>query len=39
VADGTLRVSIARCLPLTSAEEAHELSRTGRMTGKLVLVP
>lgn len=39
VADGTLRVSIAQCLPLTSAEEAHTLSRTGRLTGKLVLVP
>ncbi len=32
-------MSIAQCLPLTSAEEAHTLSRTGRLTGKLVLVP
>lgn len=39
VADGTLRVHIAQILPLTDAEEAHRLSRTGRMTGKLVLQP
>jgi NADPH:quinone reductase-like Zn-dependent oxidoreductase len=39
VADGALTVSIARKLPLTSAEEAHQLSRSGRMTGKLVLLP
>jgi NADPH:quinone reductase-like Zn-dependent oxidoreductase len=39
VADGTLTVPIARKLPLTSAEEAHQLSRSGRMTGKLVLLP
>ncbi|WP_370069082.1 NAD(P)-dependent alcohol dehydrogenase [Mycobacterium sp. MAA66] len=39
VADGSLRVSIAQTLPLTSAEEAHRLSQSGRMTGKLVLLP
>lgn len=39
VADGSLRLNIAQTLPLTSAEEAHQLSRTGRMTGKLVLLP
>lgn len=39
VAAGTLRVSIAQKLPLTSAEEAHQLSQTSRMTGKLILEP
>jgi NADPH:quinone reductase-like Zn-dependent oxidoreductase len=39
VATGSLRVSISRTLPLTAAEEAHRLSRTGRMTGKLLLIP
>jgi NADPH:quinone reductase-like Zn-dependent oxidoreductase len=39
VADGKLRVSIDRKLPLTSAEEAHRLSQTSRMTGKLILEP
>ncbi|MBI3228241.1 MAG: NAD(P)-dependent alcohol dehydrogenase [Mycolicibacterium cosmeticum] len=39
LADGSLRVTIAQTLPLTDAEEAHRLSRTGRMTGKLVLEP
>ncbi|WP_067844404.1 NAD(P)-dependent alcohol dehydrogenase [Nocardia lijiangensis] len=39
VAAGKLRVSIAEKLPLTSAEEAHRLSRTSRMTGKLILEP
>ena len=37
VAVGKVRVSIARKLPLTDAEEAHRLSQTSRMTGKLVL--
>jgi NADPH:quinone reductase-like Zn-dependent oxidoreductase len=37
VAAGKVRVGIARKLPLTDAEEAHRLSQTGRMTGKLVL--
>lgn len=39
IAAGRLRVTIAQKLPLTSAEEAHRLSQTGRMTGKLVLEP
>lgn len=39
VADGSLTVPIAQTLPLTDAEEAHRLSRSGRMTGKLVLLP
>lgn len=39
VAAGNLRVNIAKKLPLTSAEEAHELSRSGRMTGNLILEP
>ncbi|MCG6498001.1 NAD(P)-dependent alcohol dehydrogenase [Kitasatospora sp. A2-31] len=39
VADGSLRVSLAQTLPLTEAEEAHRLSRSGRMTGKLILLP
>ena len=39
VAAGKLRVAIAQKLPLTSAEEAHQLSRTSRLTGKLILEP
>jgi NADPH:quinone reductase-like Zn-dependent oxidoreductase len=39
VADGRVRVNIARRFPLADAEQAHQLSRTGRVTGKLVLVP
>lgn len=39
VAAGKLRVNIAKKLPLTSAEEAHELSRSGRLTGNLILEP
>ncbi|MCB0949081.1 MAG: NAD(P)-dependent alcohol dehydrogenase, partial [Mycobacterium sp.] len=39
VAAGKLQVSIAAKLPLTSAEEAHRLSRTSRLTGKLILEP
>lgn len=39
VADGSLTVPIAQTLPLTDAEEAHRLSQSGRMTGKLVLLP
>ena len=38
-AAGKLHVAIAQKLPLTRAEEAHELSRTSRMTGKLILEP
>lgn len=39
IAAGKLHVSIDRKLPLTSAEEAHDLSRSSRMTGKIVLQP
>jgi len=39
IAAGRLKVAIAAKLPLTSAEEAHRLSASGRMTGKLVLEP
>jgi NADPH:quinone reductase-like Zn-dependent oxidoreductase len=39
VASGQVRVQIARRFPLAEAEEAHRLSQTGRVTGKLVLVP
>ncbi|HET9874473.1 MAG TPA: NAD(P)-dependent alcohol dehydrogenase [Mycobacterium sp.] len=39
VAAGKVRVAIAQQLPLTSAEEAHRLSQTSRMTGKLILEP
>jgi NADPH:quinone reductase-like Zn-dependent oxidoreductase len=39
VAAGKLRVAIDRKLPLASAEEAHRLSQTSRMTGKLILEP
>ncbi|CDO07016.1 NAD(P)-dependent alcohol dehydrogenase [Mycolicibacterium cosmeticum] len=39
VAAGSLRVTIAQAFPLADAEEAHRLSRTGRMTGKLLLIP
>ena len=39
VAAGQLRVEIAGRFPLAEAERAHALSRTGRVTGKLVLLP
>jgi NADPH:quinone reductase-like Zn-dependent oxidoreductase len=39
VASGQVRVQIARRFPLAEAEESHRLSQTGRVTGKLVLVP
>lgn len=39
VARGELKVNIAHRLPLAEAERAHELSQTGRLTGKIVLVP
>jgi NADPH:quinone reductase-like Zn-dependent oxidoreductase len=39
VADGSLRVRIEQTLPLVEAEEAHRISQTGRLTGKLVLLP
>jgi NADPH:quinone reductase-like Zn-dependent oxidoreductase len=39
VAAGELVVNISKQLPLVDVEQAHELSETGRMTGKLVLLP
>jgi NADPH:quinone reductase-like Zn-dependent oxidoreductase len=39
VAEGRVRVHIARRFALAEAEEAHELSRTGRVAGKIVLFP
>lgn len=39
VASGQVRVQIARRFPLAEAEEAQRLSQTGRVAGKLVLVP
>jgi NADPH:quinone reductase-like Zn-dependent oxidoreductase len=39
VAAGQIRVNLAGRFPLAQAEQAHALSRTGRVTGKLVLVP
>jgi len=38
VAAGKLEVAIAERLPLAEAEQAHRLSKTGRMTGKIVLL-
>ncbi|MEZ4402158.1 MAG: NAD(P)-dependent alcohol dehydrogenase [Kofleriaceae bacterium] len=38
VAAGKVKVTIAARLPLADAERAHEESRTGRTTGKLVLL-
>jgi NADPH:quinone reductase-like Zn-dependent oxidoreductase len=39
VAAGQLQVNIARRFRLDEAEQAHQLSQTGRVTGKLVLLP
>ena len=39
VAAGQLVVNIAKSMPLVEAEAAHAMSETGRMTGKLVLLP
>ena len=39
VAAGQLKVAIAERFPLTEANQAHQLSETGRMTGKIVLQP
>ncbi|HKA69656.1 MAG TPA: NADP-dependent oxidoreductase [Actinomycetes bacterium] len=36
---GRLRVRVDTVLPLAEASRAHELSETGRVTGKIVLVP
>jgi NADPH:quinone reductase-like Zn-dependent oxidoreductase len=32
-------VTVAERFPLADAEAAHERSRTGRVVGKLVLIP
>jgi NADPH:quinone reductase-like Zn-dependent oxidoreductase len=39
VAAGKLKLNIARRFHLTEAEQAHTLSQTGRVTGKILLVP
>jgi len=39
VASGKLKVNIAQRFALADAEQAHRLSQTGRVTGKLVLLP
>lgn len=39
VAAGQVKVRIERRFPLAEAEQAHQLSQTGRVTGKLVLLP
>jgi len=38
VAAGKVKVQLAHRLPLAEAEEAHRLSQSSRMTGKIVLV-
>ena len=39
IAAGSLQVAIAARMPLTALEEAHALSQTGRLTGKVVVHP
>ena len=39
VAKGELVIDLAHKLPLEEADEAHRTSRTGRTTGKIVLLP
>jgi NADPH:quinone reductase-like Zn-dependent oxidoreductase len=39
VAAGQLRVNVAHRFPLAEAERAHALSKTGRVTGKILLLP
>jgi NADPH:quinone reductase-like Zn-dependent oxidoreductase len=39
VAAGKLRVNVTHRFPLAAGEEAHALSRTGRVAGKIVLLP
>jgi NADPH:quinone reductase-like Zn-dependent oxidoreductase len=39
VAAGKVRVNVAQRFPLAEGEAAHALSRTGRVAGKLVLLP
>jgi NADPH:quinone reductase-like Zn-dependent oxidoreductase len=38
IAAGELRIAVAERIPLAEAERAHELSRGGKVVGKLVLV-
>jgi NADPH:quinone reductase-like Zn-dependent oxidoreductase len=39
LAAGALTIPISERLPLADIEKAHALSQTGRMTGKIVLIP
>ena len=39
VAAGRVKVNVVRRFPLAEAEQAHALSKTGRVTGKIVLIP
>ncbi|MEU6606388.1 NADP-dependent oxidoreductase [Streptomyces shenzhenensis] len=38
-ASGQLRVAVEQTLPLSQVTKAHELSETGRVKGKIVLIP
>ncbi len=39
LAAGTITIAIAERLPLRELQRAHELSQTGRMIGKIVMIP
>jgi NADPH2:quinone reductase len=39
IADGSLKVQIARSLPLADAAEAHRLVESRQLTGKILLLP
>jgi NADPH:quinone reductase-like Zn-dependent oxidoreductase len=39
VAAGQVKVNVVRRFALAEAEQAHALSKTGRVTGKIVLIP
>ena len=39
VASGRVRVNVVKRFALAEAERAHELSKTGRVAGKIVLIP
>ena len=39
LAAGTVTIAIAERLPLHELQRAHDLSATGRMTGKIVMIP
>jgi NADPH:quinone reductase-like Zn-dependent oxidoreductase len=39
LAAGSVTIAIAERLPLQALQRAHELSETGRMTGKIVMIP